>query len=140
MKEKLIMCDIRYSTIQSIEKLCNDLNLSDEHKYSEEWECEVANEYRIDEFITYYQMKLTDDNEKFTLMQIIVESCNDALGNGNLDNEVWKKIKNSLILDCNIHKYTIEYWSDEEEDKDIEDCFVITPLIREVRNEIKDYK
>lgn len=122
----------RYPTGKAITSLIKKLNLPKRSKYSQDWEYEIADSERVDEFITYYQNNLSDEDEKFTLMLIIIESCNDAISENNLENKTWEKVKKSLMEDYYIHKQTIDYWCSEEE-KDIEDCFAITPLIREIK-------
>lgn len=129
------MENIRYTTKETIESLCKKLKLPKPHEYSQDWEDEVMDSQRIEEFIEYYQKETMNEDEKFTLMVIIINSCDDALSNGSLDMESWKKVKAFLINDRDIHKETIDYWS-AEEIEDVEDCFIITPLIREIKKEI----
>lgn len=68
-------------------------------------------------------------------MIIIIGSCNDALIEGDLDKALWEKIKACLIKDINIHKDTIDYWALDDDD-DLDDCFEITPLIRELGTDL----
>lgn len=127
-----IRMENRYPTEKAITSLIKKLNLPKADKYSQDWEYEVVDSKRIDEFITYYQNNLRTEDEKFTLMLIIIESCNDTLCENNLKKKTWKKVKRSLIKDYFLHNQTIDYWCCEEE-KDIENCFNITPLIREIK-------
>lgn len=125
-------------TMKAINSLVKGLHLPVPDKFTQDWEYEVSDPKRIKEFIEYYvQKKLTTD-EKFTLMMIIISSCDDAIIYGLFDEQLWKEVVDILLRDWEIHKETINYWSSDEE-KDIEDCFVITPLIREVL-EKKQYK
>lgn len=126
------MKNIRYTTKETIDSLCKKLNLPKPHMYSQDWEEEVADSQRIEEFITCYKNQITDENEKFTLMIIIINSCNDALSDGILDKGCWEEVEHALIEDYEIHKETIGYWSTDEIEND-EDCFAITPLIRKIK-------
>lgn len=119
------------ATMKTINSLVKGLHLPVPGKFTQDWEYEVSDPKRIKEFIEYYiQKKLTTD-EKFTLMMVIISSCDDAIIYGLFDEQLWKEVVDILLRDWEIHKETINYWSSDEE-KDIEDCFVITPLIREV--------
>lgn len=129
------MENIRYTTKETIESLCRKLKLPKPHEYSQDWEDEVMDSQRIEEFIECYQKQTMNKDEKFTLMVIIINSCDDALSNGSLDMESWRKVRVLLLNDRDIHKETIDYWS-AEEIEDVEDCFAITPLIREIKKEM----
>ena len=51
-----------------------------------------------------------------------------------LFNKYWNTIKPILEVDFKIHEYTIYYWSCFD-NENIEDCWRITPLIRQLWNE-----
>lgn len=120
------MSNIKYPTKEAIEKLSKDLNI--EGIECQDWEYTSADESRIEEFINYYFKNNLGDIEKFTLMILIISSCDDAIGNGILEEKSWEKVKSILIDERSIHMNTIEYWACL--DSDIEDAFNITPLIR----------
>ncbi|AJS61495.1 hypothetical protein UB51_11315 [Paenibacillus sp. IHBB 10380] len=80
--------------------------------------------------MTYYEIQLLNKDEKFGLMALIVSSYDDSLSKGNASDEVWNKIKHYLIKDFTIHQNTIFYWA--LVDEELEDCFFITPLLRDV--------
>jgi len=123
----------KYPTEKSIEKLCEDLNLPKPDKYSQNWEHEVMIEYNcINEFVKYYQSASLDDETKFTLMILIINSLNDVLGiRERLSNSLWNKVSNILVDDNKIHMNTIIYWALEDEEEE-EYIFPITPYIRAV--------
>ena len=119
----------------AIERLSKELNLPEPGNFTQDWEYEVSDPKRIKEFVEYYiQKKLTTD-EKFTLMMVIISSCNDAIIYGLFDEQLWEEVGDILLRDWEIHKETIYYWSSDEE-KDIEDCFAITPLIRKIKEKL----
>ena len=120
-----------------VKKFCEELHLPKPHAFCQDWEIEVADLLRIQEFINYYQEKKLNNREKEVLMEIIINSCDDALQNGTLNENNWRKVAEILIVDRDIHDKTIDYWILEDvEDK--EECFVITPLIRRVKEEIME--
>lgn len=130
------MSNIRYPTKEVIEKLSKELNIS--NKYYEDWEYINADKTRINEFIDYYCSNNLNDIEKFTLMILIISSCDDAVRTDSLEKKTWENIKRILITEKDIHLSTIEYWSCFE--KSIEDAFYITPLVREVIEGIMNFR
>ena len=123
-------------TMKAINSLVKGLNLPEPGEFTQDWEYEVSDPERIKEFIEYYMRKELTTDEKYTLMMMIISSCDDAIIYGLFDEQLWKKVVKILLEDQKIHEETISYWASDEE-KDIEDCFAITPLIREVLEKIK---
>ena len=122
-------------TKEAIEKLLKDLNLPKPDEFSQDWQYEVANWRRVEEFIKYYLENKLNKNEKFTLMSIILESVNDSIQEGDLNYKTWEQIEKILIFDTDINAKIVEYWACE--DDEIEDCFYITPLIRKIKEKIE---
>jgi len=120
-----------YPTQKAIEKLCKDLNLQMPDAYEQDWEYVNVDETRIAEFIDYYQSGCLDNETKFTLMIIIIGSLDDALRSGNFESAQWERVKSILLKEQKLHMNTIKYWICEDE-ANLENCFHITPYIREV--------
>jgi hypothetical protein len=123
----------QYVTREAIVSLIKKLNLPSNGEYSQDWEYEVADSSRVAEFIHFYENVALNIEEKFALMTVIVSSYNDAIEEGKTDNIISDKIKYHLSHDINIHKHTILNWALLDEES-IEDCYPITPLMREVQN------
>lgn len=119
-----------YLTKEAIKNLNKKLSLPILSPYSQDWEYEQADSSRVQEFMTYYENSVLTNNEKFALMALIVSSYDDYLSEGNTTESVWINISNYLIKDFKLHKNTIIYWA--QEDNEIEDCFAVTPLMREI--------
>lgn len=90
-------------TKKAIDNLIKKLKLPEYDEFSQDWEYEVANIERLEEFIEYYQNVDMDIDEKFILMIIILESCNDAKQENKLQKETWDKVEELLIKDKIIH-------------------------------------
>jgi len=120
-----------YPTQKAIEKICKDLNLQKPDAYEQDWEYVNVDETRIAEFIDYYQSGCLDDETKFAVMIIIIGSFDDALRSGKFELAQWEKAKDILMREQNLHVNTIKYWSCEDE-ANLENCFCITPYIREI--------
>ncbi|MEK8128484.1 hypothetical protein WMW72_11260 [Paenibacillus filicis] len=119
-----------YITRATIESFITKLSLPDLGPYSQDWEIESADSSRVLEFITFYENHSFTEDEKFGLMALIIASYDDFISEGNEPDFVWGKIRYYLTQDFVIHKNTILYWV--LEDNDLDDCFAITPLMREV--------
>lgn len=123
---------MEYPSKNSIERLSKALHLRSVSNYMQDWEYEVADSKRLSEFISYYEQNSLNSNEKVTLMTLILASYDNYIKAFGEDVDYSKKIKQFLTYDMELFKNIIEYWSCDEED--LEDCFAVTPLIRQIRN------
>ncbi|KGP77333.1 hypothetical protein P364_0106735 [Paenibacillus sp. MAEPY2] len=74
-------------------------------------------------------------DEKFALMALIISSYDDSITKANETTKIWNRIRSLILKDYKIHKNTITYWGQEE--NDLENCFAVTVLIREVLKEVE---
>ncbi|MCY9698017.1 hypothetical protein [Paenibacillus alginolyticus] len=119
-----------FITKKAIESLTEKLGLPDLDQYSQDWEYEIANSSRVNEFVSFYESADLNQSEKFALMSLIISSFDDAVTEGKIQDGIWEKIKGHLISDIDLHRKTILYWSLVEEE--VDDCFSSTPFIREI--------
>ncbi|BFT70082.1 hypothetical protein [Paenibacillus sp. P36] len=124
----------KYVTREAIESLVKKLSLPKLEPFTQDWEYEVADDTRIDEFLSCYESLTLNEEEKFALMIVIIGSLNDAIEKEDVSDSIMRKAKELLLKDIAIHTNTILYWSLESED--LEDCFAITPFIRCVKESI----
>lgn len=118
----------RYETLEAIDSISKKLDI-DYDSSSQDWAYEIADFSSIDKYFSVYD-SLIDDDEKFVLMQTIIQATNDLIGStDNLDS--WARLKQRLIWDYEIHEFTIDYWSCPDM-KELNDCWTITPQIREL--------
>src|SRR5262245_42609180 len=91
----------RCPTREAIDKLALRFGLPN-HSSMQDWEYEVSDYTRIDEFLTAYETEQLSDNEKFTLMQTIIDSFEERAGMGfDLASDVrWQRTVS--ILEKNI--------------------------------------
>jgi len=90
-------------------KLAIKLNL-EFNENMQDWEWEISDSSRIDEFITEYDNHNSSQTEKQTLMEIILDSLNEM---GNINNNFNKHLNSILVRlkkNAEIHRGTIEYW------------------------------
>ena len=119
----------RYGTREAINSIAKQLDLPNE-AWMQDWAYEVADADRINQYIELYD-QTTDEDEKFVLMQMIIQAVDDKKSNNELTDEDWTKVEQRLMENFQLHEYEIFYWSQLEKD-DIENCFFITPEIRNI--------
>lgn len=123
--------EMRYITKEARLHLNQELGIK-EDPYSQDWELEYADADRIDEFLAFYKKKTKNDDERFALMGLILGSLEDLYARDSSVDATWKKIKEVLEEETSLHYSHIEdYYCAEAESDD--ECFPITPFIREIK-------
>lgn len=107
-------------------------------KHEQDWTYTIVENHRIDEYINAYDTIITNDDTKFSLMEMIIQSITDQPTN-ELMKIKWKLVKVLLEKDFELHKYTIYYWCSWQ-NKNINECWDVTPLMREFWISKIDYK
>ncbi|MHA7831415.1 MAG: hypothetical protein ACX93O_09960 [Flagellimonas sp.] len=98
----------------------------------QDWDIEMADSNRIDEFIKFYNESNLCDDKKVAVMALILSSYDDLLNENNLEiDKRWNGIRLILKSEKLIFNDLIEYWSLNDK-KDIIDLFKITPLVRTI--------
>lgn len=119
----------RCPTKEAIEVLSKRFNLPNEENM-QDWEWEVADSARINEFIKAYKTESLNDDEKFTLMEIIIQSFEDL--NTDLNNNPnWNGILKILRTNFTLHQYTIWYWSDFVNDNN-DEKWTVTDYLKKI--------
>jgi hypothetical protein len=98
-------------------------------KHDQDWTYTIVESDRIEEYIQAYDTKITDEDTKFSLMEMIIQSLTEQ-EDKKLMNEKWKLVKPILNKDFDLHEYTIYYWCCWDNDN-IDDYWEVTPLMRE---------
>ena len=97
-------------------------------KHDQDWTYTIAEPERIDDYIKVYGIEVTNDDTKFSLMEMIIQSLTEQ-ENEKIMLEKWKLVAPILNNDFDLHKFTIYYWCCWK-DKNINDCWSVTPLMR----------
>lgn len=116
---------------RAIEKLARQLELPLPDPFSQDWEYEVADSTKVALFLKYYGSGGLDIDEKRLLMNIIITSYNDSIGEGSARPEDWELISRYLVEDRATHEDTLNYWALPDE-VELENCFPVTPLVRDL--------
>ncbi|MEC3905991.1 hypothetical protein VOI54_03065 [Tamlana sp. 2201CG12-4] len=127
---------IRYPNGVSERMLSGRLGLYWEESM-QDWEFTVSDSRRLSDFLKIYQTELDNDDDKFTLMGLIVSSFDDGISEADIEmKELWEVCRTILEKECFLHFSIIKYWSLLEE-KDTENVFSITLYMREIWDKVE---
>ena len=96
----------------------------------QDWEYQVADSGRLDEFLAAYESGELNDDERFTLMETILQSFED-LGSSTRYDPRWDRTLEIINANLDLHAYSVWYWSDLENDNAEDQCLV-TPFLRRI--------
>lgn len=93
----------------------------------QDWEIELADPERADEFAAYLEEHTFDADERFALMALTLGSLEDLAQRGRVSVELSDKIIRLLRADRALYAGLIETWSSKH---DALDGFAISPLLQ----------
>jgi len=100
-------------------------------RFSQDWEWEVADPSRFGEFLDAYISGSLDDDERFALMEILIQ-CIEDMGLSRVEpSPQWQAVAELLRAHSGLHASSVRYWSCLE-DRDLDDCFRVTGPMRAV--------
>ena len=80
----------------------------------QDWDIEMANPDRIEEFLSYLKNTELDKSEKIAMMSLIIASFEDLLNEDETNErqcDLWNNIKIMLESDFELFSDIITYWS-----------------------------
>src|SRR4051812_17349024 len=116
----------RFPTAAAIDALAKRFGFPNSPQM-QDWPWEVADAERIDEFLDAYDSAGLSDDERFTLMEIILQSFED-LGQGRGFDARWQRALDVLDPSIDLHAYSVWYWSDLENENGDEQ-WLVTPFL-----------
>jgi hypothetical protein len=125
----------RFPTGASVESLAKRFGLPNRPDM-QDWPWEVADANRLDEFLTAYETAGLSDDERFTLMEILLQSFEDRARFHGFDPR-WNRALEALDRNINLHAYSVWYWSDVENELE-QDQWLVTPFLRQVLSKHRD--
>jgi hypothetical protein len=99
----------RYKTRAAIDALASRFELPNRPNM-QDWEWEVADPARLDEFLTAYESGELSDDERFTLMETVIQSFEDLGPRLELDRR-WQHVLEILDRNIDLHAYSVWYWA-----------------------------
>lgn len=103
----------------------------------QDWAIEFADYTRVSDFINFMDQRHLSEEERYAVLSLILASYDECLNNGlDADRALWNNIAGLLDKDKEIVSDLLDYWAQYEE-KNQEDLFAITSLIREYLHRYK---
>jgi hypothetical protein len=96
----------------------------------QDWEWQVADSQRFQEFLVTYRSAELSDDERLSLMEILVQ-CVDDMGSSSQAGTAWAELEPLLANALQLHGTTIEYWSCLGE-ANPESQFNVSPQMRKI--------
>ena len=119
----------RFPTREAIDSLAERFNLPNAPEM-QDWQWEVADPGRLDDFLAAYLNGDLSDDERFALMEMLLQCFEESDINLALDPR-WTTVLRQLDKHIDLHAYTVWYWSCLDDD-DAESWFRATPSLREI--------
>jgi hypothetical protein len=94
----------------------------------QDWEWEVADESRFQEFLSAYESSDLSAAERFSLMEVLVQCVENKTDEAAFLG-AWRAIERHLAHGGGLHLSTIQYWASVGE-SDISHCFRVAPAMR----------
>lgn len=94
----------------------------------QDWEWEVADCARFEEFLAGYRSAEITDDERFSLMEFLLQ-CVEEMPDEERVASAWRAIESHLIDNMNIHRSTVRYWACVGE-QNLHSCFRVAPNMR----------
>lgn len=101
------------------------------HPAMQDWEWEVADPARLDELLAAYSSGGLSADERFALMEMLIQCVEDAELPAVGASPQWRAVAALLIADPTLHASSVRYWSCLD-GGDAEECFGVTGPMREV--------
>lgn len=101
----------------------------------QDWEVQLADPSKLTAFLDCYERCDLSEDEKITLMLLIIASFDDYLYR-TAPGAIGKRIKALLTTDIHLHSATVEYWASWDVEE--EDSFACSPLMRAISLETRD--
>ena len=121
--------EIRHPTKSATDSLAKRFSLPN-HDGMQDWEYEVADPEKINDFFEVYKNESTVEDEKFILLEMLLESFEDSTIDLN-DNKEWNELLELVNSRFKIHVYTLWYWSCFGSNN-TEEMFRVSPFIRDI--------
>jgi hypothetical protein len=119
----------RFPTREAIDSLADRFGLRNTPEM-QDWEWEVADPARLDEFLAAYLSGGLSEDERFTLMETLLQ-CFEESEVDLASDQRWAQVAAALDSHIELHAHTVWYWSCVD-DHDSANWFRVTPCVRRI--------
>jgi hypothetical protein len=99
--------------------------------YSQDWEYEAVDPARFGEYLAAYRSGELDDDERFTVMMMLVQCVEEMRRPDPGTAPEWRVVAELLRSEPRLHASTIHHWACLDE-TDLEDCFRLSGPMRRI--------
>jgi hypothetical protein len=126
----------RFPTRAAIDSLSARFGFQNE-SWMQDWEYQVADASRLEEFLVALEGDELTDDERFTLSQTVMQCFDDLAAEGQdvAATNAWQRFVRLLRSRPDLHPYTLCYWS--ALDSSLEDGFYVSGLVRPLWAELE---
>lgn len=117
----------RFPTAEAIASLAARFGVPNE-PHMQDWEWQVADSNRIDEYLAAYKSGELNCDERFTLMETIIQAFENIPAALDADRR-WTEALQLLNFNIDLHAHSVWYWSDLENELEGE-SWRVTPYFR----------
>ena len=96
----------------------------------QDWKWQIADTNRIDEYLRLYHSNSLTDDERFTLMETIIQAFADLPAELSTDPR-WEAVLETLNRNIRLHAHSVWYWAFLENES-LDDCWTVTPFMRKL--------
>jgi hypothetical protein len=123
---------MRHPTAKARQSLATILHLP-YYQSDQDWEWQVADEKRFEEFLSLYEHGQLSDDERFSLMEVIIQSVEDT----ELEDAFRVRlvqIERLLVDGFTLHESTIRYWREKPPNplSESEENWLVSPLMSDI--------
>ena len=125
----------RFDTAAAVDSLARRFCLPNDPRM-QDWPWEVADPKRLDEFLAAYDDGGISDDERFTLMEIVIQSFED-LGPAIATDPRWGRTLEAIDRSIALHAHSVWYWSAVDSEAP-EEQWLVTPFLRKILDRHRD--
>ncbi len=92
----------------------------------QDWDIELADPDRVDEFVSYAEKHALSGDEKHALLALILGSLEDLANREAVSSTLWDRVARLLRADPGLHADLVEQWGPKSDGLD---GFAISPLL-----------
>ena len=117
----------RFPTADAIASLADRLGVPNDPSM-QDWEWQIADPQRIDDYLSIYRSGELTDDERFTLMETILQSFEGLDADFGSDTR-WITVLDLLERNIQLHAYSIWHWADLDNDE-FSECWRVSQYMR----------
>lgn len=121
----------RFPTLAAVQSLARRFNLPYAPE-DQDWEHTAADSERIDDFFSAYASGELDDDERFVLMELLIQSFEHIAADTGAEDSRWPQLLALLDEHVELHAFSLWYWADPDTAMHEDELWHVTPSLRQL--------